>query len=144
MESEQIPYCIAMVLCDAAHRDPGTGKFTLLGTFGRIFGKEVPIPALFCVYFAITDGAGKMSVSLKIVDSATSLNDDESEEPIIQIGGEFDPPDRLAILEGVFGVAVRFPKPGVYHCELWVRDECLMSRRLVVTLIEKSEPPHVE
>lgn len=29
----QKPYCVAMVRCDAVHRDPAPGKYTLLGTF---------------------------------------------------------------------------------------------------------------
>lgn len=30
------PYCLAMVLCDAVHRDPATAKHFVMGTFSSV------------------------------------------------------------------------------------------------------------
>ncbi len=121
-----------MVLCDAIHRDESTGKFTLLGTFGRINGDESPIPARFGIYFTLTDGLGEMQIWLKIVDAASDVSDTEGVE-IIKAGPiDIKMDDPLAIVEGVFGVQMQFPKPGVYFCEILAGEVTLMSRRIVV------------
>lgn len=134
MSQLQIPYCLAMVLCEAVHRCPVTGKFTILGTFNRVNAIHDSIVMRFCVYFAVTDGVGKCDVGIRIVDSRSLLDDDESgDEPLLMANAPVDFVDPLAVIEGVMGLQVVFPSTGVYHCELFVGDEVLMSRRLVVS-----------
>ena len=128
-ETGQTPYCLAMVLCDAVHQDPTTGKFTILGTFTRLIGKKIRIKTRLCVYFAITDGLGKRTITLRIADSEAII---ENVDPLIRIEAQIEFGDPLAVVEAVFGFEMEFPKPGVYHCELVAGDDVLMSRRLVV------------
>ncbi|MFH1111273.1 MAG: hypothetical protein V1790_19065 [Planctomycetota bacterium] len=56
----QVPYALAMIICDQAYRDPATGKYTLLGTFSSIAAQKYSVthPAM-TVYIALTDGRGK-------------------------------------------------------------------------------------
>ena len=58
-----------MVLCDAVHPDPATGKFTILGTFTNFASPSFPAAIQFCVYFAVTDGIGDVDLTLQLVDS---------------------------------------------------------------------------
>src|SRR3989442_563886 len=118
----QSPSCTALVLCDAVHKDPGTGKFFLLGTFGRMVATTVPIPARFAAYFVLTGGLGETPFSVRIVDAADLLNE---EEPIVEVPGMVQFIDPIADLECALGFDVAFPKTGVYHCELRVGGEWL-------------------
>lgn len=38
------PTVEAIVVCDGFHRDPGTGKYSLLGTFNTVFTVRAPAP----------------------------------------------------------------------------------------------------
>ena len=79
-----IPPCaIALVVCDAIWRDPGTGKRTILGCFSTIYARKFPaVHSLLSVYAAICDGHGKVPVSLRLVDV------DEQLDPLFELKGE--------------------------------------------------------
>ena len=133
MPEIQKPYCLAMVLCEAAHRCPVTGKWTLLGTFSRLQSKTVPIKGQFAVYFVLTDGNGDIPVGFRVVHADQAFNGEvqldnivEPEPTIIHFT------DPLVSVEGVMGVRLEFPQHGVYHCELYSGDVILMARRLIV------------
>ena len=126
------PYCLAMVLCDHVHRDVGTGKFTLLGTFSTFMAKEYPASVQFTVYFSVTDGIGDMDIWLKIVDARTGLDESEYHGFTLEtprMACHF--PNPLAVVEGVIGIQAELEKPGLYHCELFANNALLMSRRLL-------------
>ncbi len=127
------PYCLAMVLCDAVHRDRGTGKFTILGTFNRVNGREFPCRTAFCIYFALTDGVGRVPLRLRIVESSGDITATDTFDKTIPLP-DLEFLDPLATVEGFFFLAkLELPKPGVYHCELYSGDEHLMARRLHLT-----------
>ncbi|HUG91090.1 MAG TPA: hypothetical protein VML55_09665 [Planctomycetaceae bacterium] len=134
MPEAQKPRCVAMVLCDAVHRDAGNGKFTLLGIFDRLLGRAVPIKAQFCVFFVLTDCVGETEIGIRIVDSRAGLSDDFDTSPIID-----SPPvrirssDPLAAIKGVVGMTVDFPESGVYLCELYSGEVILQHQRVVVS-----------
>lgn len=147
------PYCLAMVLCDAIHRDQATGKFTILGTFSTLGAGDYPADLLCFVYFAITDGQGKVSVSIRIVESSADLTDEGAvifESKAMQV----DFQDPLMVLEVAVMIVdrdeagqpcpVKIPRPGLYHCELYANSEVLMSRRLLAvgTADPHGEPEH--
>jgi uncharacterized protein DUF6941 len=124
------PYCLAMVLCDNVHRDPATGKHTILGTFSTVAAHEWPANVHLCVYYAITDSLGTTKPHLRLVDARSIAEDDD--QVVFEIEtGEYTLEDPLAVLEGVAMIQTQIPSPGVYHCELLVGDELLMSRRLL-------------
>ncbi len=95
------PYCLAMVLCDAVHQDRTTNKFTILGTFSTLGAERFPLFFGGMVYFAITDGIGEVMLSVRIVESAADITDQEGvvvfESPKIPI--QMSSP--LMVMEGV-------------------------------------------
>lgn len=131
-----------MVLCDGIHRDAGSGKHTILGTFSTIHFDKLPNKSPFAVYFAITDGQGEFSLQLRIVDAKADLSDDVEqlfETPKI----EFECPSPLMVIEGGFVVAPVFEKTGHYICQLLANGEEIMERRLLVAVrAETDENEH--
>ena len=127
------PYCLAMVLCDAVHRDAITGKFTILGTFSTFAANEFPAKVQFSVYYAVTDGLGPTSLRLRLVDAKQGIvnGGTEDEGLIFDASAEFNFESPLLVLELAVGIGVPLPEPGLYHCELWAGDELLMSRRML-------------
>lgn len=134
------PYCLAMVLCDAVHRDPATQKFTLLGTFSNIGAPSFPAQVHFSVYFAVTDGLGPTKFRLQLIKASAGIVNACSDEPeegrVFLTGVEVDLASPLMVLESVFFIGVSLPEPGLYHCELWANTTVLMSRRVTATRIE--------
>jgi hypothetical protein len=133
MPEIQKPFCLAMVLCEAAHRCPATGKWTILGTFARLQSKIFPIKCQFVVYFVLTDGNGDIPVGFRVVPADHEFSGesqhDNTEEPEPTIIHFSDP---LLSIEGVIGIRLELSQHGVYHCELYSGDEVLMARRLIV------------
>lgn len=123
------PYCLAMILCDAVHRDPATGKHTILGTFSTVGAKEYPTTLRFGVFFAITDGHGDFELRFRLVDAKDVLSD--TAEPVFEVSApaRFETP--LMVIEGSLRVTATLASPGVYHCEMLANENLLMSRRLV-------------
>ena len=122
-----------MVLCDEVHRDPATGKSTILGTFGTLGAREYPAPVKLCVYFAITDAIGDIEITFRLVDSKDIM--DETVEPVFAFSLMVNSPNPLSVTEGSFGVRGMLPRPAVYHCEMFAGQDLLMSRRLVAVKI---------
>jgi hypothetical protein len=123
------PYCLAMVLCDAVHFDRATGKQTILGTFSTIGANSFPTRAAFAVYFALTDITDETEMTFRVVDSRHGF--DEQSVPLVEIPLPVQSPSPLAVFEGFCAVNLELPSSGVYHCELLIKNEVLMSRRLV-------------
>ena len=136
------PYTLAMVICEAAHRDMATGKTTLLGIFTTIGSQVFPATlGQLCIYLAITDGLGPVPITLKVVDV------DEVEAPLFEQTASFEFQDPLSVVETVFQILnLVFPVPGEYRVQLFAADEPLMERRLLVLQppapqLPLSEPP---
>lgn len=134
------PYCLSMLLCDAVHRDPGTGKFFILGTFSNFSASAFPAKIRFVTYFSITDGLGPVTLRLQLVSAAgdpvDALNESEDDpNRVFMIKSEIKFSSPLVVMEGAIGVETILPSAGLYHCELWGNSEVLMSRRLTATLI---------
>src|SRR5690348_8790074 len=74
------PICLAMVLCDYAHHDLQTSRYTLLA-ITRIFrARSFPsdMPPMH-VYVALTDGRGDQLMVIRLADV------DEEEEPLVEV-----------------------------------------------------------
>jgi hypothetical protein len=140
MHAEHEPYCLAMVLCDGVHRDPATGKFTLLGTFHAIRASEFPTGIRMVVYFVLTDIIGAHKIRLNVVDASMHLDGDPP-EPILTHETDMTVEDPLMVVEGVMGIQLSLPGSGVYHVELYAGDSPLMTRRLTVLGPPSKEQP---
>ena len=124
------PYCLAMVLCDSVYRDSTTGKCTILGTFSAFQASSFPSSLRFCIYFAVTDGIGPARFKIRLVHSDSLL--DESDEAIEFTLPEVQIESPLAVNESFVLIQTVLNRPGQYHCELYVNDEPLMTRKLLV------------
>lgn len=118
-----------MILCDAVHVDSTTGKQTILGTFSTVTADQFPATIVLCVYFAITDAQGEFHLKFRIVDSRHAFEDDS--QPVLELEVTCKSPSPLAVCESMIAGPLQLPSAGVYHCELLVGDNLLMSRRLV-------------
>jgi hypothetical protein len=128
MSEMPVPICLAMVICDHVHREPGGGKYTLLGLFSDITAKGFPVvhPRL-SVFIELTDGYGKMPVRLRMIDV------DERREPVFEAIGEieFADPRTVASLEFHFHNS-RFTEPGEHRLQLFCAGHPIMERRIMV------------
>ncbi len=125
------PYAIALVVCDAIWRDPGTGKRTILGCFSTIGANSFPAKhPLISVYAAVTDAHGVVPITLRLVDV------DEAGPPLAELKVEPKVEDPRIVLELEFGlINVVFPEPGEYRLQLMSLESLLMERRIVVIQI---------
>lgn len=124
-----VPYCLALVICDSVHQDPGTGKWTILGTFSNVWADSFPVCVQFCVYMALTESDSDLHIALKL----SHQNDAPGSTDRILYEMTFPIEHPLAVLEGACCFDVEFGQAGTYHLELWSRDEHLMSRRLMIS-----------
>jgi len=129
------PYAIAMVVCDFIWRDPGTGKFTILGTFSNIGAVTFPcIHPVMAVFVAVTDGRGKTPIKLRLIDV------DEENDPLFEGEMDVEWPDPRMIAEMAFVVqGVAFPAPGEYRFQLFAASDLLMERRILVLEVKTQE-----
>jgi len=122
------PVPLSMLICDAIHQDPSTGKKTLLGLFSELGAQDFPVvhPQMF-VHIELTDCSGQIPVKLQLVDV------DETEAPIFEAEIAAHSQDRRAILAFVVAMqGIAFPGPGEYRLQLFARNEFIMERRLLV------------
>jgi Family of unknown function (DUF6941) len=129
------PYGLAMVICDAIWRDPGSGKRSILGCFSTIFARQFPaVHPIMAVYAALTDGHGKVSIKLQAVDV------DGENEPLFVNTAEAEFPDPRVIVEMDIHLRdLKFPAPGEYRFQLFANDQFLLERRLMVVQLPAAE-----
>jgi len=133
----QVPSCLALILADNIHVCPSTQKRTILGTFTAVFAEQFPTPLNVAVYCCLTDAIGKIRVDVKFV----RVNSDEfSDELVAEAHGDIDFPDPLAMIEmNMFFQGLQLTHAGEYRFQVWVADEVLLERRLVVISVQNEE-----
>ncbi len=120
-----------MIICDAVWRDPGTGKFFLLGTFSTIGSATFPSrhPQLV-VYSVLTDGRGKTQLQLCFVSA-------DEEHILAEAEAEVNFSDPRANLEMALQFSnIEFPAPGEYRLKMNCGNELLMERRLLLVQLQ--------
>lgn len=129
----QPPFVLSMIICDAVHIDPGTGKAFILGCFSSIGATSFPATHHKITVFAeVTDCQGRTPFRIRVVDV------DEQHEPVVEAETESDIPDPLAITVLVLNLnGIVFPSQGEYRVQLFSRDVPIMERRL--SLVPHSE-----
>jgi len=129
----QLPHVLTLTIADVVHRDPGTGKFSLLGIYNAIAAPAFPCvhPAMG-VYLALTDGRGKAPIVLRLVDA------EEERPPVFNIAAVLDSRDPTQVMElGYSFQRLEFPKPGEYLLQFLAAGEPLMERRLFVVPVQQ-------
>lgn len=124
----QSPVCLALIVCDAVHKDAATGKHTLLGTLSTIGARKFPAKlAKLGVYIVLTDGRGETPFSVRLIDV------DEERPPVFSIDGKLNFTDPRACVEmGATVGPIAFPKAGEYRLQVYSGEELLEERRIIL------------
>ena len=115
-------------MCDSVHREPVTGKLTILGTFGTLAVSEFPavIPEI-CIYAALSAWTGPVSLNFKVVDV------DQEETVLVDQFQNVNFVGRLETAEVVeFLKEVRFPNEGEYWFQLYAGNHFIAERKVIV------------
>ena len=130
------PYPLAMVVCDNIHRDPGSGKVFLLGSFSTIHAIKFPARhGLMGLYVELTNGRGKVPVRIRLIDA------NEEREALWEETNDFDFPDPRMVMQIVSLLGgITFPEPGEYRFQVFASGEFLMERRLLVNQLQQGNP----
>ncbi len=126
----QKPIVLAMMLCQQFYRDSGSGNLSLLGCFNHIGSSVFPVrhPDLG-VYLAITDCAGPVAMTVRVVDR------DETRRPLATGEATVHISDPCIVQDFTFHFRkIEFPAPGEYRVQAFCNGEFLIERRLNVTL----------
>jgi len=107
------PAYSAMLICDMAIREEGTGKVSLIGIFENVSATVFPARhPLLCVYCKLTDAQGDYAFRLELV---------RGEDLVVIGGGEFrvSVPGRRDIFDLIFQLGgLVFERPGAYEFQL--------------------------
>jgi hypothetical protein len=133
------PKVCAMLLCDHVHRDPATGKFSLLGVFHQIHVKA-PFPAThgpFGIYVNLTNMNGSYSFLVRCTNmrSEDVIGETRTDKPLVI-------KDPLARVEFGFAIpGLPLPEAGAYAFQLFANDRLLDDRAIVVNRVETRPDP---
>jgi len=127
------PTVLALVVCDSVHIDPITGKYVLLGTFTEIESPDFPfVFPKMAIYVALTDGRGRLSVTIRLVDV------DEEREPLWSDTQEVDSDDPRKVTElAIEALDTPFEESGIYRLQLLISDVTIMERSIE---LRRSDP----
>lgn len=121
------PQVLALVVCDAVHRDPTTGKHTLLGCFNALSCRGFPAthPGL-ALHAALTEGYGRVPVEARLVRT-------DGQEVLHRLRVEVVFEDPRAVAEVTFAFReVLVPAPEELRVQVLAEGEVLAERRLRV------------
>lgn len=121
------PQVLALVVCDAVHRDPSTGKHTLLGCFSALTSRMFPaVHPTVAVYAAITEGYGQALMEMRLVRP-------DGVQVLQRLSAEVRFDDPRTVVELAFTLTnVTFPVPEETRVQLLADGELLLERRLRV------------
>src|SRR5262245_25459224 len=93
-----VPFSLAMLICDAVHKDPSTGKPTIFGSFAALTAPSFPVrhPSM-CVYLLLTDGHGVTPITLRMVD--VSKEGPDHDQTLFEATTEMNMEDPIAVRE---------------------------------------------
>jgi len=123
------PRVLAFIICDSVHRDTGTGKAYILGTFSRIGARTLPAKhRRLHVYLALTDGHGDANARLQLVNVA-------DDTPLAKLQGPIHFPSPLTVVEMDFEILnLVFPAAGQYEFRFSCNGEQIAQRPFEVAL----------
>ena len=89
-----VPRCKALLLCERALRDAGTGQFSLIGIVRQFVVPRLPAQSPpVTAYLQLAEGIGSYAISAAVGDLSTGQALAEGQ------GASFSFPDRLTVLE---------------------------------------------
>lgn len=118
-----------MILCDAVHQDPATGKSFILGTFSTIFATSFPAlhPRLW-IFIQLTNGHGEAPLEFKI----SRVSPDDLDPPPVFRGPV---PCAFTSRQDVVDLYIKIdhlvlPTDGEYRLILEMQGTLIIERRL--------------
>jgi hypothetical protein len=122
------PQLLAWLTCDAAHVDPSSGKYTILGVFSNIKAHRFPVTHPLMVWFlTLTDvapGQHKMRISMGM--NPTQM------QPLLERPFESQSPlHRINLINEIRNLS--FPQAGDYSIMIEIDDEPLLATNLTVS-----------
>lgn len=123
------PICLAMILCDAVHQDPASGKSFILGTFSTIFAETFPAkhPSLW-VFIQLTNGHGEAPLEFKI---SQLVPEDLNPPPLFRGAIPCVFRDRQDVVDLFIKLDnLVLPKEGGYRLILEMQGTLIIERRL--------------
>jgi hypothetical protein len=131
MQSDNLsptPMPLTLLICDAAHCDPSTGKWSLLGLFNSIHAVDYPtMHPQMVAYLALTEANGMVPLRFQIIEER------EIAAPLIVIDAEMTADDPRQVAEIVIPLCdVVFPSAGDYRLQVFACRQFLMERRITV------------
>lgn len=123
-----VPSLLNLILCDGAHRDPGLGKWTLLGMFNAFNLNRFPATyPHMCLYVAVNGIAGQVPVRLQISPA------DRPDEPILKMDLEVKSANARVVADLVVPLRnVTFTKAGEHVIQVFVNNQLVGERLLMV------------
>ena len=123
------PKVLAFLVCDSVYRENTTGKCFILGTFNRVMARQFPtIHDQLHVYIAMTNSHGSGRGRLELIQLS-------NDEPLLQLEGNIQFPDPLAVVEMDFRLEhIPFVEPGEYEFRMHYDDTQIAERKIVIIL----------
>jgi hypothetical protein len=124
----------AMLVCDNAIREEGTGKISLIGIFANIWALKFPTvhPSL-CVYANLGDMEGPYKMRLDMV-RGSDMGVIGRGEAQVTIGDRMKPAEVVFELRGLV-----FEGPGRFQFELYANDRAVGGKTFDV--VKLAQPP---
>jgi hypothetical protein len=129
------PIAESLVICDQIITEMGSNKKSLIGIFNSIASNNFPVQhSKLCVYAAMSNGRGEMTVDLRCVRMEDSAE-------IFRISGQMQFPDPNTVVELVATlVQLPFERAGLYTFELICEGDLLLEKRFNVLLLPQQPP----
>jgi hypothetical protein len=111
-----VPVLVAVLVCDVATLDPGSGKKSLIGIFDRLNVKNFPTKRPMSIYIKLADAQGKYDVAVRLVQRETN-------DVLTELEGALEVTDRLTSVDFFLTAPpLPFPREGRYEFQVWANQ----------------------
>ena len=106
------PILCAAIICDCGVKDPGTGKYTLVGLFDVIAAGAFPASQQCSLYLKLTEVHGESPLMVEVVHDAEG-------KQVGRVNGRIKSPTPLAVLDTLLPLELVLPWPGRYQIRVF-------------------------
>lgn len=132
--SHVVPVLVAVLICDVAVADPGSGKKSLIGIFDRIQTGQFPLKRPMSIYVKLADLDGYYKLQVKFVNVPEA-------KMIAHFDGEIECHDRTVTADlYIDAPPLPFPSPGRYEFQVWANDNFL-GQAFIDAVMRPAEEP---